>query len=102
MGLVSPGGVHSHQDYAAALARILAGAGVPTVVHAFTDGRDTPPRSQARTSRACSAALPPSVPIATVSGRYYAMDRDHRWERVSKAYRAIAEADAPRFTTRQR
>src|ERR671920_2362820 len=45
MGLVSPGGVHSHQDHAAALARILAEAGVPTLVHAFTDGRDTPPRS---------------------------------------------------------
>jgi len=46
-----------------------------------------------------AAALPPSVPVATVVGRYYAMDRDNRWERVSKAYRAIAEADAPRFPT---
>jgi 2,3-bisphosphoglycerate-independent phosphoglycerate mutase len=99
MGLVSPGGVHSHQDHAAALARILAGAGVPTVVHAFTDGRDTPPRSAEEDIARLVAALPPSVPIATVSGRYYAMDRDHRWERVSKAYRAIAEADAPRFPT---
>jgi 2,3-bisphosphoglycerate-independent phosphoglycerate mutase len=97
MGLVSPGGVHSHQDHAAALARILAGAGVPTVVHAFTDGRDTPPRSAGEDIARLVAALPPSVPIATVSGRYYAMDRDHRWERVSKAYRAIAEAGAPRF-----
>jgi 2,3-bisphosphoglycerate-independent phosphoglycerate mutase len=99
MGLVSPGGVHSHQDHAAALARILAGAGVPTVMHAFTDGRDTPPRSAGEDIARLLAALPPSVPIATVSGRYYAMDRDHRWERVSKAYRAIAEADAPRFPT---
>jgi 2,3-bisphosphoglycerate-independent phosphoglycerate mutase len=97
MGLVSPGGVHSHQDHAAALAAILAQAGVPTVVHAFTDGRDTPPRSAGEDIRRLAAALPPAVPIATVCGRYYAMDRDKRWERVTKAYAAIVEAEAPRF-----
>ena len=97
IGLVSPGGVHSHQDHAAALAKILAGAGVPTVVHAFTDGRDTPPRSAGEDIARLVAALPPSVPIATVSGRYYGMDRDKRWERVAKAYGAIVEAAAPRF-----
>ena len=59
LGLVSPGGVHSHQDHAAALARILAGAGVPTVVHAFTDGRDTPPRSAGDDIARLLAALPP-------------------------------------------
>ena len=99
MGLVSPGGVHSHQDHAAALARLLAEAGVPTVVHAFTDGRDTPPRSAGDDIKRLAAALPASVKIATVSGRYYAMDRDKRWERVSKAYQAIVAADAPRFAT---
>jgi 2,3-bisphosphoglycerate-independent phosphoglycerate mutase len=97
MGLVSPGGVHSHQDHAAALARLLAEAGIPTVVHAFTDGRDTPPRSAGDDIRKLAAALPPAVKIATVSGRYYAMDRDKRWERVAKAYQAIVAADAPRF-----
>jgi len=97
MGLVSPGGVHSHQDHAAAIAKILAAAKVPTVLHAFTDGRDTPPRSAAEDLRRLIAALPPAVSIATVCGRYYAMDRDKRWERVSKAYRAIVDADAPRF-----
>jgi 2,3-bisphosphoglycerate-independent phosphoglycerate mutase len=97
MGLVSPGGVHSHQDHAAAMAKILAGANVPTVVHAFTDGRDTPPRSAGEDIARLLAALPPSVPIASVSGRYYAMDRDNRWERVSKAYQAIAEAQGPHF-----
>src|SRR5712692_337889 len=97
MGLVSPGGVHSHQDHAVALANILAKAGVPTLVHALTDGRDTPPRSAGEDIARLTAALPPSVPIATVSGRYYAMDRDKRWERVAKAYRAIVEAEAPRF-----
>jgi 2,3-bisphosphoglycerate-independent phosphoglycerate mutase len=97
MGLMSPGGVHSHQDHAVALARILADAGVPTRIHAFTDGRDTPPRAAGEDIARFTAALPPSVKVATVSGRYYAMDRDRRWERVSKAYRALAEADAPRF-----
>ena len=61
MGLVSPGGVHSHQDHAVALAKILAEAGVPTVVHAFTDGRDTPPRSAADDLERLQAALPPSA-----------------------------------------
>jgi 2,3-bisphosphoglycerate-independent phosphoglycerate mutase len=97
MGLVSPGGVHSHQDHAAALARILADAGIPTKVHAFTDGRDTPPRSADEDIRRLAAALPRAVQIATVCGRYYAMDRDKRWERVTKAYQAIVEADGPRF-----
>src|SRR5215831_5322091 len=97
MGLVSPGGVHSHQDHAAALASILAAASVPTLVHAFTDGRDTPPRSAGEDIARLLAALPRSVPIATVSGRYYAMDRDHRWERVIKAYRAMAAAEGPHF-----
>src|SRR5262245_46563791 len=97
IGLVSPGGVHSHQDHAAALARILSDAGVPTVVHALTDGRDTPPQAADGYLKAFRAALPASVPIATVCGRYYAMDRDKRWERVAKAYAAIVEADGPRY-----
>src|SRR5580692_3199669 len=97
VGLVSPGGVHSHQDHAAALAKILTEAGVPTLVHAITDGRDTPPQSADEDIRRLLAALPKSVPIATVCGRYYAMDRDKRWERVAKAYNAIVEAEGPHF-----
>jgi 2,3-bisphosphoglycerate-independent phosphoglycerate mutase len=97
IGLVSPGGVHSHQDHGAALAKILAEAGVPTVAHAITDGRDTPPQSAGEDLKRFTAALPPSVPVATVIGRYYAMDRDKRWERVAKAYNAIVEAEGPRF-----
>ncbi len=97
LGLVSPGGVHSHQDHAAALASLLAKAAVPAVVHAFTDGRDTPPRSAGEDIARLIAALPRSVPIATVCGRYYAMDRDKRWDRVAKAYRTIADAEGPRF-----
>jgi 2,3-bisphosphoglycerate-independent phosphoglycerate mutase len=99
LGLVSPGGVHSHQDHAAALARTLVKASVPAVVHAFTDGRDTPPRSAGDYIARLVAALPRSVPIATVSGRYYAMDRDRRWDRVAKAYHAIVDAEAPRFAS---
>jgi 2,3-bisphosphoglycerate-independent phosphoglycerate mutase len=97
IGLVSPGGVHSHQDHASALAKILVDAGVPTLVHAFTDGRDTPPQSAASDIERLIAALPKSIPIATVCGRYYAMDRDKRWERVAKAYNAIVEAEGPHF-----
>ena len=101
IGLVSPGGVHSHQDHVAALAAILAEHGVPAVVHALTDGRDTPPRSGADDLKRLAAALPPQVPIATVVGRYYAMDRDKRWERVGKAYDAIVEAEGPHFADPQ-
>jgi 2,3-bisphosphoglycerate-independent phosphoglycerate mutase len=97
MGLVSPGGVHSHQDHAVALAKILANAKVPTVVHAFTDGRDTPPQSAADYLDAFTTALPPQVPIATVIGRYYAMDRDARWDRVTKAFNAIMDAEGTCF-----
>jgi 2,3-bisphosphoglycerate-independent phosphoglycerate mutase len=97
IGLVSPGGVHSHQDHAAALARLLAGAGIPVVVHAFTDGRDTPPRSGNEDLTRLRDALPEQVRIVSVSGRYYAMDRDKRWNRVAKAYAAIVDADGPHF-----
>ena len=89
MGLVSNGGVHAHQDHAVALARILSAEAIPTVVHVFTDGRDTAPRSAADFVAAFEAALPAGVRIATVCGRYYAMDRDNRWERVSQAFDAM-------------
>jgi 2,3-bisphosphoglycerate-independent phosphoglycerate mutase len=97
MGLVSPGGVHAHQAHAVALARLLVASGIPTVVHAFLDGRDTPPRSGIDDIGRLRAELPDAVRIATVSGRYYAMDRDHRWDRVARAYLAIAEAQGPSF-----
>jgi 2,3-bisphosphoglycerate-independent phosphoglycerate mutase len=96
MGLVSPGGVHSHQDHAVALARIVAEAGIPVAVHAWTDGRDTPPRSGAEDLSRLAGALPAGATIATVCGRYFAMDRDNRWDRVGRAYGAMAEAAGPR------
>ncbi len=97
MGLLSPGGVHSHQDHAVALARALADASVPTIAHVFMDGRDTPPRAGGGYLKQFQRGLPEAVRIGTVSGRYYAMDRDKRWDRVSRAYMAIAEANGPGF-----
>ena len=97
LGLVSPGGVHAHQDHAVALARIVTAAGVPVRVHAFTDGRDTPPRSAAEYVAALEAALPEGATVATVCGRYFAMDRDNRWERVERAYRLVAHGEGERF-----
>jgi len=96
MGLISPGGVHSHQDHIAALVKVLAAAGVPVAVHAFLDGRDTPPRSAEASLRALQALCDKlgNARIASVDGRYYAMDRDKRWDRVRKAWDAIVEAQS--------
>ena len=96
MGLVSPGGVHAHQNHIQALARILDAAGIPVQLHAFLDGRDTPPQSAIDFVAELSGAWPRAARIATVSGRYFAMDRDHRWERVARAYGAITAAEAER------
>jgi 2,3-bisphosphoglycerate-independent phosphoglycerate mutase len=101
LGLVSPGGVHAHQDHAVALAKVLTRHGIPAVVHVFTDGRDTPPRSAADYVRALAAALPVEVPIATLCGRYFAMDRDLRWERVSLAFNALVHGQGPRYPDAQ-
>lgn len=94
MGLLSDGGVHSHMKHMIALANIIAVAGVPVAVHVFLDGRDTAPKSALEFLARFEAATKkyPNIRIATVSGRYYAMDRDKRWERVSQAYDAIARA----------
>ncbi|MBL6458351.1 2,3-bisphosphoglycerate-independent phosphoglycerate mutase [Belnapia sp. T6] len=95
LGLLSPGGVHSHQAHAAALARVLSEAGIPTAFHGFTDGRDTPPEASPgylATLRQATGSLP-GFRIATLTGRYFAMDRDHRWERVGQAWRALVLAE---------
>ena len=88
-GLASPGGVHSHQDHIAAAAGLLADLGVPVVLHLITDGRDVAPQSAREQIESLLADLPDGVKPVTVSGRYYAMDRDNRWERVQKAYDAM-------------
>jgi len=91
MGLVSDGGVHSYQRHLEGLLEFAARAGVPRVrVHVFADGRDTPPKSALGYVARLEAALAKSGgKIATVSGRYYAMDRDKRWDRVARAYQAL-------------
>ncbi len=94
MGLISTGGVHADMKHLAALAELARREKVENVVvHAFLDGRDMPPRS--------ALELIPRVPaqIATVHGRYYAMDRDKRWDRVERSYRAIVDAEGPRVAT---
>jgi 2,3-bisphosphoglycerate-independent phosphoglycerate mutase len=92
LGLISPGGVHSHQGQIAALARVVAEAGVKVAVHAVLDGRDAPPKSAKEYLKQFAADTKGAdVKVATVSGRYYAMDRDKRWDRVEKAYRALTE-----------
>ncbi|HEY4077551.1 MAG TPA: 2,3-bisphosphoglycerate-independent phosphoglycerate mutase [Rhizomicrobium sp.] len=99
MGLLSPGGVHSHQDHIAALVRILSQAGIPVFVHAFLDGRDTPPKSARGFVEKFLKDIDGlgGVRLATVSGRYYAMDRDKRWERVERCYDALIDASGRRF-----
>jgi 2,3-bisphosphoglycerate-independent phosphoglycerate mutase len=88
-GLASPGGVHSHQDHIVAAARALTDAGLDVLVHAITDGRDVPPKSAADQLAKLEEDLPEGARIVTVSGRYFAMDRDKRWDRVERAWRAI-------------
>ncbi len=94
MGLLSPGGVHSHQDHMVALIRIIAGAGIPVALHAFLDGRDTPPKSAVGFMEDVLAQVEgvEGFTVGTVSGRYYGMDRDKRWDRVKKAFDAICDA----------
>ncbi|NNF24466.1 MAG: 2,3-bisphosphoglycerate-independent phosphoglycerate mutase [Rhodobacteraceae bacterium] len=89
MGIASAGGVHGHWRHIVAAAKALTDAGVPVAVHAITDGRDVPPKSADKDLKTLADALPAGARIVTVIGRYYAMDRDNRWERVAKAYRAM-------------
>ena len=98
MGLLSDGGVHSHMEHLLALLRLCVGCGVPVRIHCFLDGRDTPPASGAaylRQLEAVLATLPGDFDIATLAGRFYAMDRDRRWDRLERAYRALVCEDAP-------
>jgi 2,3-bisphosphoglycerate-independent phosphoglycerate mutase len=97
MGLLSPGGVHSHEQHIFAMLDLAAREGVARVaVHAFLDGRDTPPRSAEPSLRALEAkcAALGNARIATVGGRYFAMDRDKRWDRVRRAWDAIVDAQS--------
>src|SRR5690606_15958421 len=100
MGLLSRGGVHSHERHRFAMLALAVRMQVPEVaVHAFLDGRDMPPKSAgpslAALQQRCDALAEGAttrIRIASVSGRYYAMDRDKRWDRVHRAWEAIVEA----------
>ncbi|MCQ2363772.1 MAG: 2,3-bisphosphoglycerate-independent phosphoglycerate mutase [Acidaminococcaceae bacterium] len=101
MGLLGPGGVHAQQRHVVALAKLLDQAGIPTVIHGFLDGRDTPPNSAKGFVQELQDEIAPltHVSIGTVGGRYYGMDRDNRWDRVTLAYEAIVNAKGNRFNS---
>ncbi len=99
LGLLSPGGVHSHEDHILAMAELAARRGARHIhVHAFLDGRDTPPKSAQASIERTDARLAALVGadnggIASLIGRYYAMDRDNRWDRIEQAYRVVTAGD---------
>lgn len=108
MGLLSDGGVHSHQDHIEGICHSALVHGAKNVyVHCFLDGRDTPPKSADKYINRLreyisklNAHYDGRVQIASIIGRYFAMDRDNRWDRVQKAYELITEGKADRLSTR--
>ncbi|MBI2796264.1 MAG: 2,3-bisphosphoglycerate-independent phosphoglycerate mutase [Gemmatimonadetes bacterium] len=99
VGLVGDGGVHAHDAHLLALVELATRRGVPRIaVHAFLDGRDTLPRSAHAFMASLQQRLGPRAQVASVSGRYYAMDRDQRWGRTELAYRAMVDGTAPPAT----
>ena len=92
MGVVSDGGVHGHINHIIAACRALTDMGLRVALHAITDGRDVAPSSAADYMARLTASLPEGATVATVCGRYWAMDRDNRWDRVARAYGAIIRA----------
>ncbi|MEO0486811.1 MAG: 2,3-bisphosphoglycerate-independent phosphoglycerate mutase [Pseudomonadota bacterium] len=99
IGVVSDGGVHGHLNHILAAAQLLTDMGCPVAVHAITDGRDVGPKTADRYIDALQADLPDGARIVTVIGRYYAMDRDTRWERVSQAFATMASGAGETATT---
>ncbi|MBM4203189.1 MAG: 2,3-bisphosphoglycerate-independent phosphoglycerate mutase [Gammaproteobacteria bacterium] len=98
MGLLSPGGVHSHEDQIFAALRIAKDAGLSKVyLHAFLDGRDTPPKSAAASLEAAERLFAElgNGQVASICGRYFAMDRDKRWDRQERAYNLLVRGEAP-------
>ncbi len=98
LGLLSPGGVHSHEEQIFELIRVAAARGISRIyLHAFLDGRDTPPRS-AKASLLAAQSLFEELGcghLASITGRYYAMDRDQNWDRVERAYNLLTRGEAP-------
>ena len=97
LGLLSQGGVHSHEDHIVAMCELALKRGATVYLHAFLDGRDTPPRSAKPSLEkldALFAQYPNQGRIVSMIGRYFAMDRDNRWDRVEQAYRLMTEGEA--------
>ncbi len=96
LGLVSPGGVHSHQEHLVALAQWAQDEGVPTTIHALLDGRDTPQKSADGYLAWLEERLQatPLVRVGSIGGRYWAMDRDQRWDRVERAWKLLVDGEA--------
>ena len=97
MGLLSPGGVHSHEDHFLAMVRMAASQGACKIrVHAFLDGRDTPPRSAGPSIQKMQNCLDEfeNAAFASLCGRYYVMDRDQRWDRIELAWDALVKGEA--------
>ena len=97
-GIVSDGGVHGHHKHIIELARIFVGENLKVNIHAFLDGRDVAPRSATKYLSILIEELPKEVEISTLIGRFYAMDRDNRWERIEKAHFAIMDAIGQEFS----
>ena len=96
MGLISDGGVHGHLVHMVAAAKACREAGLPVVIHALGDGRDVAPKSIQRYLETLLSALPAGVQIATLTGRYFALDRDNRWARVQTAFEAMVHGKGPK------
>jgi len=99
MGLASPGGVHAHQAHIAEAARVMSAAGVPVQIHAITDGRDVAPTSAEAQLTALDTDLAEGAWIGSVVGRYFAMDRDNRWDRVKHAFDLVVAGEGRRAQT---
>ena len=93
MGVVSNGGVHGHIQHVVAAARAMTEQGLRVVIHAVTDGRDVPPQSAQGFVTELQGALGDGARVGTVIGRYFAMDRDNRWDRVGRAWHAMVRGD---------
>ncbi len=93
MGVISDGGVHGHIDHVLAACEMVTAGGVPVALHAGTDGRDVPPKSADGFIADLVRRLPSGARVVTVTGRYFAMDRDNRWERVARAYAAMVKGE---------
>ncbi|MGP9686559.1 2,3-bisphosphoglycerate-independent phosphoglycerate mutase [Halomonas sp. AOP25-F1-15] len=105
IGLLSPGGVHSHEGHFIALAELAARRGAQRIfIHAFLDGRDMPPQSALLSIERANARLAELVGadngfVASIIGRFFAMDRDNRWERVEQAYRLLTDGHAEHYAS---